>query len=90
MPIVPSSITGSPYWAATMRAIASLEASPSSISTCTTGVVFAASRRASNFASGIRPVVSSRSTTSSPMSCEIGAGATGAFGAGAPSGVTDG
>ena len=40
MPMLPSSTTGSPYWAATMRAIASLEASPSSISTCTTGACF--------------------------------------------------
>src|SRR3954463_1210349 len=90
MPTEPSSITGSPCWAATMRAIASLEASPSSISTCTTGWGFAFSRRTSNFASGIRPVVSRRSMTSSPMSCEIGAGAVGPFGAGLPSGVTAG
>ncbi len=73
-----------------MRAIASLDASPSSISTCTTGVVFASSRTTSNFASGMSPAVSSRSTTSSPMSCEIGAGVAGPFGAGPPSGVTDG
>ncbi len=89
MPTLPSSTTGSPYCAATMRAIASLEASPSSIRACTTGVVFAFSRRISTFASGISPVVSSRSTTSSPMSCEIGAGVAGAFGGtGFPSRVT--
>src|SRR5213082_2669016 len=88
MPTEPSSITGSPCCAATIRAIASLEASPSSISTCTTDVVLAFSRRTSNFASGIRPVCSSRSTTSSPMSWEIGAGVAGPFGAGLPSRLT--
>ena len=50
--------------------------------------VLAFSRRTSNLASGISPVVSSRSTTSSPMSCEIGAGVIGPFGGGPPSPVT--
>src|SRR4051794_3848555 len=74
-PVVPSSTTGSWCLAAMIRAIASLEARPWSTSTCTTAVVRPCSRTSASFDSGIRPVLSSRSMTSSPMSCEVGASA---------------
>ena len=90
MPALLSSTTGSPCCAATSRAIAALEASPSSISTCTTGRCFAFSRTASTFASGMSPAVSRRSTTSSPISCEIGAGVAGPFGPGPSPGLRAG